>query len=184
MRMTAVKHHYRRAMARLALLLRAVNVGGRTVRMADLRELLTDLGYGDVKTHLASGNAVVATRTRPATVAAATSDAIRERLGMDVPVIVRTHAELEVTVSRLAPVELNPSRYFVTFYETAAPAPPLDPEGFLPERWWWHGDELHADCPAGVAESQLFKALGKVKGLPVGTMRNWNTVLAVHRLTA
>ncbi|WP_405218453.1 DUF1697 domain-containing protein [Agrococcus sp. Ld7] len=42
-----------------ALLLRGVNVGGVTVRSADLRALLADAGLGDVATVLASGNAVV-----------------------------------------------------------------------------------------------------------------------------
>ena len=31
--------------------------------MADLRELLSGLGYGDVRTHLNSGNAVFTSRT-------------------------------------------------------------------------------------------------------------------------
>lgn len=44
---------------RVALLLRGVNVGGVTVRSADLRALLADAGLGDVATVLASGNAVV-----------------------------------------------------------------------------------------------------------------------------
>lgn len=44
---------------RVALLLRGVNVGGVTVRSADLRALLADAGLGDVTTVLASGNAVV-----------------------------------------------------------------------------------------------------------------------------
>ena len=44
--------------AHLALL-RAVNLGSHgKVPMADLRAWLTDLGYGDVATHLQSGNAV------------------------------------------------------------------------------------------------------------------------------
>lgn len=41
-----------------AALLGAVNVGGRKVPMAQLRELLADMGYERVRTYLASGNAV------------------------------------------------------------------------------------------------------------------------------
>ncbi|WP_425846591.1 DUF1697 domain-containing protein [Agrococcus sp. TSP3-2-1] len=44
---------------RIALLLRGVNVGGVTVRSADLEALLEDAGLDDVVTVLASGNAVV-----------------------------------------------------------------------------------------------------------------------------
>lgn len=40
-------------------LLRGINVGGnKKIVMAELRELLTRLGYADVRTHLNSGNAV------------------------------------------------------------------------------------------------------------------------------
>ena len=46
-------------MARLVALLRGINLGSkRRVAMADLRELLAELGYEDVRTVLASGNAV------------------------------------------------------------------------------------------------------------------------------
>lgn len=51
---------------RVALLLRGVNVGGVTVRSADLRALLADAGLGDVVTVLASGNAVVTATDAPA----------------------------------------------------------------------------------------------------------------------
>ena len=46
-------------MARVVLLLRGVNVGGVTVRSVDLRALLADAGLGEVRTVLASGNAIV-----------------------------------------------------------------------------------------------------------------------------
>lgn len=48
--------HYRRAMTRYVALLRGINVGGINIKMADLRQVFVDLGYGDVKTVLASGN--------------------------------------------------------------------------------------------------------------------------------
>jgi uncharacterized protein (DUF1697 family) len=44
---------------RVAALLRGINVGGhKKVEMARLRRLIGDLGYGQVRTHLQSGNAV------------------------------------------------------------------------------------------------------------------------------
>ena len=40
-------------------LLRAVNVGGTgKLPMADLRKLAGQLGFGDVRTYIASGNAI------------------------------------------------------------------------------------------------------------------------------
>ena len=49
-------------MPRMVALLRGINLAGRRrVAMADLRALLEDLGYADVRTHLQSGNAVLTT---------------------------------------------------------------------------------------------------------------------------
>jgi uncharacterized protein (DUF1697 family) len=62
---------------RVALLLRGVNVGGVTVRSADLRSLLTEAGLDDVVTVLASGNAVVT--TTDASAAAETAEAALEK---------------------------------------------------------------------------------------------------------
>ena len=39
-------------------LLRAVNVGGLKLPMADLRKLCVDAGFADVETDIASGNVV------------------------------------------------------------------------------------------------------------------------------
>lgn len=36
--------------------LRAINVGGHTVKMADLRDIFTILGFADVQTYIQSGN--------------------------------------------------------------------------------------------------------------------------------
>jgi uncharacterized protein (DUF1697 family) len=43
-------------MTRYVALLRGVNVGGRTLKMADVAAVFTDLGLSNVKTVLASGN--------------------------------------------------------------------------------------------------------------------------------
>lgn len=56
---------------RVVLLLRGVNVGGVTVRSADLRSVLADAGLGDVVTVLASGNAVVTAASASAAAKAA-----------------------------------------------------------------------------------------------------------------
>ncbi len=38
--------------------LRAINVGGRNVGMADLRQVFTGMGFGDVESFIASGNII------------------------------------------------------------------------------------------------------------------------------
>ncbi len=44
--------------SRLFAFLRAINVGGHTVKMADLRRLFEELGFANVETFIASGNVI------------------------------------------------------------------------------------------------------------------------------
>jgi uncharacterized protein (DUF1697 family) len=71
---------------RVALLLRGVNVGGVTVRSADLRSVLEDAGLGDVATVLASGNAVV-TATSASAAARTAEAALEARYGRRIRVL-------------------------------------------------------------------------------------------------
>lgn len=53
-------------MPRYVAFLRAINVGGRTVKMDRLREIFESLGLGDVETFIASGNVIFRSRsTKP-----------------------------------------------------------------------------------------------------------------------
>lgn len=80
--------------------LRAVNVGGRNVAMARLREVLTEAGLDDVRTHIASGNAVFTTRRRSLPKLETELAAALERgLGFDVDVFLRTAEELRAVAA-------------------------------------------------------------------------------------
>lgn len=69
-----------------ALLLRAVNVGGNNkVPMADLRDLLGDLGHTEVRTYLNSGNATFdSDRSDARALADEVEAGLLQRLGVDV----------------------------------------------------------------------------------------------------
>lgn len=78
-------------------LLRGVNVGGITVRSADLGELFADLGVGAVRTVLASGNVRFETDVAPtgrARLKAAVESALRDRFGYDAWILLVTIDEL------------------------------------------------------------------------------------------
>lgn len=77
-------------MGRMVALLRAVNVGGRKLPMAELRALCAELGWKDVATYIQSGNLVFAGKGKPAALEAELERAIARTFGLDVPVIVRT----------------------------------------------------------------------------------------------
>ena len=99
--------------------LRAVNVGTRKVPMQALRDLLEAEGYEDVETHIQSGNLKVRSATRSAaTVEADLRRAISAEFGFDVPVVVRTPAQLRRLADEAEALEspiADDAKRYVTF---------------------------------------------------------------------
>lgn len=171
--------------ARTIVLLRGINVGGHRLAMSTLRSVLETAGCTDVVTYIQSGNAVVTPPSpAPSDLAATLSAAISSAAGYDVPVVLRTRAELA------AVVEANPypgtegRQLHVVFFADEPPAVPIDAVGlaaFLPEACTLAGRELYLYLPNGMGRAALPTALekaGRRTGpLAVGTSRNWNTVL-------
>jgi uncharacterized protein (DUF1697 family) len=167
-------------MARLVALLRGINLGSkRRIAMADLRALMEELGYTDVRTVLASGN-VVFTGAK-AKAREKLEAGLEDRFGMKVDVILRTMGELEAVVADdpFGDDVTNPTRYFVVFLP-AAPAAArlgkLQEEDFAPDAFAAGGRELYAWCPDGMQNSRLMKELGKPGLAATATVRNFSTV--------
>ncbi|GAB7038623.1 MULTISPECIES: DUF1697 domain-containing protein [Catenuloplanes] len=165
-------------MTRYALLLRGINVGrNRRVGMADLRALLTGLGYRDVATLLQSGNVVLGSEQSRAELRATVEAAIEERFGFPVDVIVRDRAELAAVhaLNPLGDVAHDGSRYAVTFLHEPFTFT-LDGVDQGADRFLAAGRELYVWCPHGLSDSPVMTALSKIKNGPPATVRNWNTV--------
>ena len=82
-------------MTRYVAFLRAINVGGRVVKMQTLRQLFEGWGAANVETFIASGNVVFDSSRRSAGVAErAIEDHIRKALGYPVITFLRTLSEL------------------------------------------------------------------------------------------
>jgi uncharacterized protein (DUF1697 family) len=176
---------------RYAALLRAVNLGGHNkLGMADLRQVLSALGYAQVVTHLQSGNAVFTCPPCPAgELERDISAAIAARLGVSCAVLIRTGDELAAVVggNPLGAEPENPSRYFVAFL---ASAPAADSTAafatlsFEPDKFWLRGREAYLWCPNGAAHTKLTNATLEKRLGVAATSRNWNTVTRLAELTA
>ena len=167
---------------RQVALLRGINVGGRNrVEMARLRALMEDLGHRDVRTHLQSGNVVYTSDATPERAAAGLEVALAERLGVRVRVLVRTRDELAAAVAGnpLIGEATDPARLIVLFL-SAAPDPErlsgIDPDAYLPERFWVGEREIYMWCANGVRDAQLAEMLTERRLGVTVTARNWNTV--------
>jgi len=76
-------------------LLRALNVGGRFYKMADLREHLSESGLEDVETHIQTGNVRFRTSMRSAAkVEKHVEDVLAEHCRFDVPAVIFTPEQL------------------------------------------------------------------------------------------
>lgn len=140
-------------------MLRAVNVGGARVAMADLRAIGTEAGFDAVRTHLNSGNLLFrATSGTPQQYAATVSAALQELVGRPVPVIVRTAAQLgraADTAQRLFP-DAAAKTVAVAFLDRPVLDVAPDRLGtFADERYVIDGDAVHLMYPSGQARSKL-----------------------------
>lgn len=179
-------------MTRYAALLRGINVGGhRKVPMADLRALLTDLGHGDVRTHLQSGNAVFTSASADEdALAAELGQAIEKHFGFAVDCLVRNGAYLQAVVDDcpFPASSLEPKQLHVTYYsERVEPErfDSVDRPAYAPEDFALGDRVLYLYAPDGLGRSRLAEVLARpalVKGL-VATTRNWNTATKLAELT-
>ena len=169
-------------------LLRGINVGkAKRLPMADLRTLLTGLGYEDVKTLLNSGNAVFTARSGSESFhAKAIAAGILVRFAFEAPVIVKSAKSLAGVVAEnpFAADATDHSRLMVAFAPDTATlsgliaiqAVVVPPEDFAVGV---HAAYLH--CAGGILESKAATALLGTVGKTV-TTRNWATTLKLHAL--
>lgn len=82
-------------MPRFIAFLRAINVGGHTVKMAELRSHFEAIGFTNVETFIASGNVIFESGSRNAkTLEQKIEHHLRESLGYEVATFVRTDSEV------------------------------------------------------------------------------------------
>jgi uncharacterized protein (DUF1697 family) len=175
-------------MARLIALLRAVNVGGRKLPMAELRALCAELGWEDVETYIQSGNVVFAAPGKAEEIENRLEGAIKEKFGMEVPVMVRTASQWAGYVAAnpfpdAARDEPNRLQLLVS-----KRAPDKDAADMLMARAQAGeavkaaGGALWFHFPEGVGTSKLTPAaIDKAAGSP-STGRNWRTVLKLREM--
>ncbi|MGN6413098.1 DUF1697 domain-containing protein [Flexivirga sp.] len=133
-------------MPRHVVLLRAVNVGGRWVKMQRLREVLTAEGFDDVQTHIQSGNVHVGTPMRsPVKLAVALEKLLQAEFGFAIPCVVRSPAQLRAVAAYADglsdPLAGDTLRRYVTFFREPLPQ---DRAAELAQ-WSEPGERLHPD---------------------------------------
>jgi uncharacterized protein (DUF1697 family) len=173
-------------MTQCVALLRGINVGrAKRIAMADLRLLIADLGFSNVRTLLNSGNVVFqATRPNAAKLASAIETAIQSKFGFSVATIVLSARELNSIVAgnSLAQATADPSKFLVAFVPRAAvlgKARPLLAEAWTPEALAIGSKAAYLWCADGILGSRLLPAFSRITA-DATTTRNWTTVLKLQ----
>ena len=168
-------------------LLRGVNVGGRTIEMAELRRCLTEAGFGEVRTVLASGNAVFTDPGSTGTTATRrlkgqVETALRDRFGYDAWVVLVDVRHVRDVIDDFPFVTDDPAIHpYVVFGseqaaldELLAAAPDLD---LAAEEIAAGRGVVYWRCPKGrTLETPFAKLLAKPRFRTSTTSRNLRTL--------
>jgi uncharacterized protein (DUF1697 family) len=177
-------------MARVAVMLRAVNVGGRRLVMADFKAALSALGHEAPETVVATGNAVVGvTGAAGPKLEAVLEAGLEQHLGGPSEVFVRNGEELAAIVAGNPFPQMakdDPSHLVVVFLKgqpTAEAVAALRGKIVGPEEVAAGPGCLYATYPDDLGHSKLTGAVIERALKLRGTVRNWNTVTKLATLT-
>ena len=163
--------------------LRAINVGGHTVTMDELRRHFVALGLTDVETFIASGNVIFTSSAKDtAKLEAKIERALLDALGYEVATFLRTSAEVAAAAAHPAfpaAARAKARAYCVGFL--SAPLSAAQKKSLLEFRtaeddFHVHGREIYWLCTVGQGQSK-FSNVRLEKALKLrSTFRNINTV--------
>lgn len=157
-------------MATYVVFLRAINLGKRRrLPMAQVQESLGAAGFGDVRTHLATGNVLVETSRRSrGAVEGEVERALAATAGFEVPTIAMAPQELVDVHARALELGVDAQRRYVTFLKEEPPssvaaeldewASPGEGAKVLGRAVFWWLD--HPNAAAKLSNAQVEKQLG------------------------
>lgn len=170
-------------MSRYIAFLRAINVGGHNVKMADLRRMFEELGFSNVETFIASGNVIFESGIEDAPALERQIEAhLRQSLGYEVATFLRSPEEVAAVANHAAfPTEddaasLTMSIAFLPEQPDDAAQQALFALRTPIDDFHFHNREMYWLCRTKMSESTFSNMrLEKVLRMPA-TMRNITTV--------
>ena len=164
--------------------LRAINVGGHTVKMDQLRDLFSGLGFRNVETFIASGNVIFDSPSKSAKALEQKIEAcLLKALGYEVVTFIRAASELAgiANYKPFSDSELNAEGHtlyigFIASEPNEATRKKVLALTTKVDDLHLNGRELYWLCRTSFADSQISgNALAKALGMPT-TLRNSTTV--------
>lgn len=176
-------------MAKRIIWLRAVNVGGANLPMAELRDLMSGLGATGIETYIQSGNAVCVPPGEPEAFDRALEKAIEIKYGFFRESISRTAEEVRGALDAYPfdPEETagQPKRAYISFMTEPPTAAAIEKARIYEtgdDAWEVIGRELHQFYASGAGRPSMKTAsIGRALKVPA-TARNLTTIRKVLEL--
>ena len=170
-------------------LFRGINVGGNNkLRMADLSDLLAELGLRQVRTYIQSGNVVFQSDDQNLTdLSQQISRKVGDRYGftpyvllLDPQALTEAAAKNPFPAGEAEPKSLH--LFFLASIPTEPDLAALESIKIPTEQFKLMGKVFYLHAPDGVGRSKLAAKAEKLLGVEV-TARNWNTVVKLIAMT-
>lgn len=168
-------------MGAFVALLRAVNVGGTgKLPMSELKAMCEELGFGSVRTYIASGNVVFTNRKAEAAIKAALEKRLQAYAGKPVGVLIRSADEMAEVLADNPFPKAAPNRTVAIFLDGKPPKDALAAlRGLKDEEVKLGRREIYVHYGDGMGKSKLVIPAAKA-----GTARNINTIATLARMAA
>lgn len=161
-------------------ILRGINVSGqKKILMADLTELYKSLKFKNIVTYIQSGNVVFNTSIKSYNeISAKIFKAIFKKYGFEIPVLVRTIAEIEKVIVENPFKSESEERLYVTFLdqmpvkENIGKLKTID---FPPDKFILNDKTIYLHC-LSYGNTKLSNNFFENKLKVTATTRNWKTV--------
>ena len=166
-------------MATYVAFLRGVNLGpNNKIAMPALRAMAEDLGYTDVATYINSGNLIITSPKKTATLEREISKAIKDTFGRPIDVAVRTPEQLKKILVENPYPDGNPSQVTVAFLTKAPAADAKQKVAAVAkdyEPFTFAGQEVYVNYSQGIGRSKLAEKFSTIIGVS-STVRNVRTI--------
>lgn len=165
-------------------ILRGINVSGqKIIKMAELRDHLSSLGFNNLTTYIQSGNIVFQSKPEEnSTLEDKIHQRIQEVYGFDVPVIVRSFKEWKSIVDKFpfSIDECDITRLGFTFLKnkpTYIPIEEINKFKANNDELVFEDKEIYLHIPDGFGKSKLTVNVIERKLKVSATTRNWKTTI-------
>ena len=153
------------------------------IKMEDLRTMMFTLKFQNVSTYLQSGNIIFQeTDANPEKMSVVIADSIFSTFGLKVPVIIRSHQQLERIVKYNPFLSKNlPGipNYAVTFLSKTPEKERVNSIKeikYMTDQFLISSEEIYLNCPGGVGNTKFSNTFFESKLNVTATTRNWKTI--------